>query len=173
MMPSETECIVRHATGKQRLAEIGAWEGGTTRLLRKAMSPNATLFGIDPYAGGRLGISYQRLIAKGEVEKESNGVVLWLRQDGARAARNPRVSEAPFDFILIDGEHTYDGLRRDWEAWSPLMAPRGVVALHDSVKVQGQAGAGSVDYSNDVIVHDPRFEPVEEAWTLRVLRRKP
>jgi hypothetical protein len=76
-----------------------------------------------------------------------------------------------FDFILIDGDHTCDGLKKDWEAWRELIGKRGIVALHDSVKPTGSAGAGSVDYSNDVIARDSRFETLEEAWTLRVLRR--
>lgn len=38
----------------------------------------------------------------------------------------------PFDFVFIDGDHTYDGVRADWLAWSPLVRPGGVVAFHDT-----------------------------------------
>lgn len=168
----ETECVVRHAAGKRRLAEIGVWEGGSTRILRQAMAPDATLFGIDPHPSGRLGLSYARMIAAGEAAHSRNGSVEWLRMKGVDAARDPRVLAAPFDFVLIDGDHSYEGLREDWEAWSPLVAPGGIVALHDSVNADGRSTAGSVDFSTSVIVHDPRFVPVENAGTLRVLRRE-
>jgi predicted O-methyltransferase YrrM len=171
MAPEESACLISHARGKKRLAEIGVWEGGTTRRLREVMAPDATIHAIDPYPPGRSGISYQKLIAAGEVAAVSNGRVVWLRQTGAEAAQNRSVLEAPFDFVFVDGDHTYEGLRRDWEGWSPLVAPGGIVALHDSLLPEGHLDAGSVRYSNEVPAHDPRFETVDEVASLRVLRR--
>jgi predicted O-methyltransferase YrrM len=170
MMPEETACLIEFARGRTRLAEVGVWEGGTTRLLREAMSPGATLFAVDPYVPGRLGVNYQRLIARNEVGRSTNGSIHWLQTTGVDAARMPAVLAAPFDFVLIDGDHTYEGLRADWEGWSPLVAMDGVVALHDSVDTPG-TGGGSFQYSSDVIVRDPGFETVAEVVTLRVLRR--
>ena len=172
MDAKEAACLLRHATGKSRLAEIGVWEGGSTRRIRELMAPGATLFAVDPYAPGRLGVSYQRLIAHGEVSRIKNGSVIWLRETGAEAARRQEVTAAPFDFVFLDGDHTYDGLRRDWEGWAPLVAARGVIALHDSVLPKGHVDAGSVRYSSEVVVCDPRFEIVDEVVSLRVLRRR-
>jgi predicted O-methyltransferase YrrM len=174
MMPEDGACLIGHATGKTRLAEIGVWEGGTTRRLREVMAPGATLIAVDPYPPGRSGMNYQKLIAASEVAAVRNGTVLWLRQTGAEAARAPCVLDAPFDFVFVDGDHTYEGLRQDWEGWSPLIAPDGIIALHDSLLPEGHVvDAGSVRYSNEVVVHDPRFETVDEVLTLRVLRRRP
>lgn len=36
------------------------------------------------------------------------------------------------DFLFVDGDHTYEGVRADWLAWSPLVRPGGLVAFHDS-----------------------------------------
>ena len=62
----------------------------------------------------------------------------------------------------------------DWEAWSGLIPPGGVVALHDSCASAARPieEAGSVRYTRDVILHDPRFERVEVVDTLTVLTRK-
>jgi predicted O-methyltransferase YrrM len=172
MMSEESACLLGHAAGKKRLAEIGVWEGGTTRRLREAMAPGGTLIAIDPYPPGRSGISYQKLIAASEVAAVRNGTVVWLRQTGADAARAPCVLAAPFDFVFVDGNHTYEGLRQDWEGWSPLIQPGGIIALHDSLLPEGHVDAGSVRYSNEVVVHDLRFETVDEVLCLRVLRRR-
>jgi predicted O-methyltransferase YrrM len=173
MLPEEGACLLGHAAGKKRLAEIGVWEGGTTCRLREVMAPGATLVAIDPYPPGRSGINYQRLIAASEVAAVRNGTVVWLRLTGAEAARAPCVLTAPFDFVFVDGDHTYDGLRQDWEGWSPLIEPGGIVALHDSLLPEGHVDAGSVRYSSQVVAHDPRFETVDEVLSLRVLRRRP
>lgn len=36
-----------------------------------------------------------------------------------------------FDFIFIDGDHTYEGVRRDFELYKILLSRRGFVAFHD------------------------------------------
>lgn len=166
--PEETACLLRHAAGKRRLAEIGVWEGGTTRQLRSTMHPSGVLFAIDPFPGGRLGLSYQRPIAHGEVRRVRRGDVVWIRATGVSASKDPRVTAAPFDFVFIDGDHSFEGLRADWNAWSPLAAD--ILALHDVI---GAPDQGSVRFAREYAFTDPRFTLVETAGCLAVLRRRP
>jgi predicted O-methyltransferase YrrM len=37
------------------------------------------------------------------------------------------------DLLFIDGDHTYDGVRRDWEAFSPFLGEFGVTVFHDTI----------------------------------------
>lgn len=37
------------------------------------------------------------------------------------------------EFLFIDGDHTYEGVTRDFELWTPLVTPSGQVGLHDIV----------------------------------------
>ena len=37
----------------------------------------------------------------------------------------------PYDLILIDGDHSYEGVKKDFEIYSPLLALGGIVAFHD------------------------------------------
>jgi len=36
-----------------------------------------------------------------------------------------------YDFIFIDGDHTYDGVKRDFELYKSLLSPRGYIGFHD------------------------------------------
>ena len=171
---AERDCLERHARGRKRLVEVGVWHGVTTLRLRRAMAADGVLLGVDPYPKGRLGFSAQRRIALREVRRAPNGAVRWVRKTGVEAAREyARSGEAPLDFVFIDGDHSYDGLRGDWEAWSALVADGGVVALHDSRSCDTRQidDAGSVRYTAEVITRDPRFEVLEVVDTLTVLRK--
>jgi cephalosporin hydroxylase len=36
------------------------------------------------------------------------------------------------DFLFIDGDHMYEGVRRDFEMYAPTVAQGGIVAFHDA-----------------------------------------
>lgn len=37
----------------------------------------------------------------------------------------------PYGFCLIDADHTYDSVRRDWDNYRDMIRPNGIVAFHD------------------------------------------
>lgn len=41
------------------------------------------------------------------------------------------------DFIFIDGDHSYEGAKRDFELYKPLVRPGGLIALHDIINYSG------------------------------------
>lgn len=173
---AERACLARLARGRRRIVEIGVWHGVTTAQLRQAMAPDGVLIAVDPFPRGRLGVSFQRAIARVQVDRVRVGSVRWLRMTGVDAARAYAVSGgAPVDFAFIDAEHSYEGLRDDWEAWSGLVAEGGVVALHDSRSSAQRSidDVGSVIFTNTVIVRDPRFDVIERVDSLTVLVRRP
>lgn len=172
---AEQACLERQAHGRGRLVEIGTWHGVNTARLRRVMTPDGVLWAVDPYPKGRLGFSMQRVIARREVARVSNGRVVWVRTTGKDAARRYAAeANPPVQFLFVDGDHSYEGLRGDWEGWSGLIADDGVVALHDSRPTPARPieGSGSVVYTRDVILHDPRFEVAEVVESLTVLRRR-
>jgi predicted O-methyltransferase YrrM len=171
----ERDCLARHASGKRMLAEIGVYHGVTTCRLRKAMDSSGVLIAIDPYPKQRLGFSAQRVVAHGEVSRIKGGTVKWMRKTGAEAARELIANDSQrFDFVFIDGDHSWEGLQADWEGWSQLIAPGGVVGLHDSRSspLRQIEDTGSVLFTREVITCDPDFEVVEIIESLTVVRRR-
>lgn len=41
------------------------------------------------------------------------------------------VNYLDIDVLLIDADHAYDGIKRDFELWSPFVRPEGLILFHD------------------------------------------
>jgi len=171
----ERNALARHAQGRTAIVEIGVWHGVTTAVLRGAMRDDGVLWAVDPFPAGRLGCSLQKPIAEAEVHRVRNGAVRWIRTSGQAAALEyAREHREHVALIFIDGDHSYDGLAGDWLAWKPLVAPGGVVCLHDSRSTAARdiSTAGSVRATNEIVLRDPDFELIEQIDSLTVVRRR-
>lgn len=171
----EQACLRKHAAGKKILAEIGVFEGVNTRCFRSVMDTEGTIIAVDPYPRslfGLLGFGWIRRIAHEEVGKLKQGNVLWIENLGKCAPNDEQVQlYLPVDFLFIDGDHSYEGIKGDWEAWSDNIQSGGIVALHDSVNCK-QANVGSEVFTKEVILKDQRFTFLESVETLTIIKKK-
>lgn len=118
----------------RRVLEIGTARGGTLYLFSRAAAPDALLLSVDlphgPFGGGYplwKEPLYRSFAGPGQS-------IELLRSD----SRNPEVvrrvkqlATKGLDLLYIDGDHSYDGVRGDFETYFPLVAPGGLVAIHD------------------------------------------
>lgn len=171
---AERNCLAQFARGRKMLAEIGVYHGVTTCRLRNVMDSSGLLVAVDPYPKQRLGFSAERIIAHREVSKVRRGKVEWMRTTGAGAAEELRSLHSPyFDFVFIDGDHSWEGLQADWEGWRGLIGPGGIIALHDSRSTPSRVldDVGSARFTREVIAHDRDFLIVAAVDSLTVLQR--
>ncbi|MBG87080.1 MAG: hypothetical protein CMO80_09300 [Verrucomicrobiales bacterium] len=170
---AERAAVARHASGCKRLAEIGVFEGATTRVIADNMHPEAEFHGIDPFFKGRIGVCWNEFIARREARWGKHGSnIKFFHGFSFDAAKS---ISGDFDFIFIDGDHSLEGITKDWKDWSVRVQPGAIIALHDSVVPDfdpHRGSLGSVQYYESHIRHDDRFEVVEIVDSLAVLRRK-
>lgn len=168
---AERDCIARHARGKRRAVEIGVFEGVTTGVIAAALDPTGTLYAIDPFLAGRLGICWGKPIAKRESRRFRPRCQLEFVEAFSHQASQRIGGE--FDFLFIDGDHSWDGIAQDWSDWSPRIALGGIIGLHDTRIPEHHpavAQLGSYQYFNERIIKDSRFRLIDQVDSLSILQ---
>ena len=54
------------------------------------------------------------------------------------------------DFLLIDGDHTYEGVKRDFEMYRSLVRPGGMIGFHDIVPHSAESGCEVDRFWNEI-----------------------
>jgi predicted O-methyltransferase YrrM len=126
--------LIQSAAPKRSL-EIGTNYGGTLFLLCALSPPGARVISVDLPAG-QFGGGYPRRKMPLFRRFPRNGQQLHLiRADSHEPETLARVERLlagdKLDYLFIDGDHTYEGVKRDFEMYSPLVRRGGMIAFHD------------------------------------------
>jgi len=89
-----------------------------------AIDPHTTTDWNDPEAIDSLRMMRENL-SKFKVEN----YVEIIRDYSSNAAKNWTL---PIDLLFIDGDHSYEGVKSDWELYAPHVTPFGIVVFHDT-----------------------------------------
>jgi predicted O-methyltransferase YrrM len=109
------------------IVEIGRSKGGSTLLLAAAMQNDARLVSYDLHikatAGHESDAELRDALTRYGLADRVDLVVA-----DSRSVEGPQV-----DLLLVDGDHSYEGARGDWEAWRGRVMRGGHVVFHDAV----------------------------------------
>jgi len=177
------------ALAPRTLVELGVHAGVSycafCQAVRHLGLPTAA-YGVDTWAGDAHAGHYQNQVLD-ELRAHHDpryGSFSHLVQASFDEARE-HFAPGSVDLLHIDGYHTYDAVRHDFETWRPAMSERGVILFHD-VTVRDR-DFGVWRFWDEVSGHYPSFlftfghglgvlgvgeslpEPV--AWLLRPERR--
>lgn len=108
----------------RNVLEIGSAEGGTLRLFMQTLDPGAQFVSIDlefrESAGRRWAEKY------GHTLNVLNGPSQSPEIDVLATQIMPTI-----DFLFIDGDHSYEQVRHDFESYGWHVPPGGLIGLHD------------------------------------------
>lgn len=112
---------VFNALNPSRVLEIGAWHGGT--LWHWLQSADHVVVVDD---GMRRSMDWEQWAI------ESPADLTMVRGMSYEAHVIQKVEDlGPYDFIFIDGDHSYWSVRQDWDNYSHLATRGGIIVLHD------------------------------------------
>jgi cephalosporin hydroxylase len=117
------------------ILEIGTNNGGTLFLWTRVAAEDATIISLD-LPGGDFGGGYpawKRPLYRAFALP--NQRVHLVQGDSHHPTSLATIREMfggrELDVLLIDGDHTYDGVKMDFEMYAPLVRQGGLVAFHD------------------------------------------
>ncbi len=135
---NEIKSIIKILSKKKpkALLEIGTARGGTLFLLCKVASPEATIISIDLPNGPFCGETYpDSKIPLYQTFSTKNQSLHLIRANSHYSntflETKKLLCGKPLDFILIDGDHNYEGVKQDFEMYSALVSKGGMIAFHD------------------------------------------
>lgn len=149
------------------ILEIGTENGGTLFLFSHVASEGATMISID-LPGGRFGGGYPawRTLLYKSFALPGRRMCL-LRADSHKRDTSKQVKAIldgrEIDFLFIDGDHTYEGVKMDFEMYSPLVREGGIVAFHDIVPGSSESVGGVPELWRE-IRDDWEVEEIVRDW---------
>ncbi len=131
---SELMKIVENLRPKNVL-EIGTANGGALFCFSRLSSDDGNIVSVD-LPEGKFGGGYEEWrIPFFESFKKNSQKLHFLRDDSHKDSTLESVikyfNNQKIDFLFIDGDHTYEGVKKDFEMYGPLVKEGGVIAFHD------------------------------------------
>lgn len=126
--------------------EIGSWQGKSSVCLARGLAGKRgpRLCCIDPFdasGDGESAPTYgQRADAVGgrlrrafEQNLQAVGVQDMVEVRQGLSHEHATQWREPIDLLFLDGDHSYDAVRRDFADWAPKIRPGGYLVMHDVV----------------------------------------
>jgi len=130
--------LAQSLSSNTAIVEIGSYRGKSTIALASGLRRGGQgnkVYAIDPHLeftgvlGGVFGPDDLKILYRNIVASGVGNIVYVVCLPSVNAALawcNTNVG-----FLFIDGDHSYEGVKADFEAWSPYVVVGGIVAFHD------------------------------------------
>ncbi len=127
--------LARGLKEKSIAVEIGSYIGASSLMIARGLPKNSRLVCIDTWQNDAMteGNWDSFEVFKKNTSKVSHKIDPW-RMTSVEAGK---VFNEEIDFVFIDGDHSYEGVKQDVEIWFPRLKSGGIIAMHDIEWAEG------------------------------------
>lgn len=158
------ESMASSAEDGALFVEVGVYKGRSLLYLAECLArrgkSDCNIIGVDIWHKPWWDEFSRHLQRAPERERRLVG---FLRKDSAEAARD--ISDESVDLVFIDADHSYEGVRRDIEAWTPKIKPGGIISGHD---YESNEFPGVVRAVNEAFGERPIGRPSGTVWMVQL-----
>ena len=149
--------------------ELGTFHGGTLFLFSRVAAEDAVLVTVD-LPSGLFGGGYPRSWAhffRGFARDRQR--IHLVRGDTRSRDTKTRIAalvcgKGKVDFLFIDADHRYEGVRADYEEYAPFVREGGLIAFHDIVPGDETLVGGVPRFWNELKASHPGAVELVEDW---------
>jgi hypothetical protein len=153
------------------IVEVGSYRGRSTVALGRGSldGQRVPVFAVEPHEefigvlGGKFGPEDRAAFFRGMLNTGCYQIVRLVNLSSEVVTKNwPR----PIGLLWIDGDHTYDGVKRDFDCWSPYLTEDARIAFDDSL----DESIGPFRLINEMQAQG--YEVIETVSKIRVLKKR-
>ena len=176
---SETEgyallLAAAHGPGNGEIVEIGSWMGRSTCWLAAGsqLKCREKVHAIDPFDGGPMlrhlaviqeqGTTYHSFVDN----LISVGLFDYVEPIVATSQQAAQTWNKPIRLLFIDGDHSYEAVKTDFEQWSRFLIADALIAFDD---VTGQY-EGAKRYYDELLQSNQRYREVAHVGKVKFIQ---
>jgi len=111
----------------KRILELGTANGGTLKFFEHVAAPDGKIVTID---GGKSNLAHLPIDFSNPLCEIT--LISGNTQHPETVEEVKRIfGDEPIDFLFIDADHQYEGVKKDWENYHDLVRPGGIIGFHD------------------------------------------
>jgi MMP 1-O-methyltransferase len=124
----------KNSSKKGTIVEIGSFKGKSTVFLAKGSlaGKKIKIVAIDPHISNLEHTDKKSSYPIFKANLKKAGVAQMVVPIVAKAEDAVKKWKKPISFLWIDGDHSYEGVKKDFDLWSPFVIEGGLIAFHDS-----------------------------------------
>lgn len=146
-VPSEINKLYQMVCGlnPKCICEIGTYKGGTLYLWCRAAVCDAVILSCDLPGGMLNSFSMRRVNFYKNFARDNQKLYFFPGDSHSQqiiSAVKNKLQGQKIDFLFIDGDHGYDGVKKDFKNFGPFVRSGGMIAFHD---ILPRAGCDNIE----------------------------
>lgn len=130
----ERVALNRLASGKETILEIGSYVGASACCFGAAMKKSGfgKVFCIDTWNNDAMTEGCRDTYTEFLKNTESFAqFIIPVRGFSTEVVKHIAIKTSHVDMLFIDGDHSYDGVKADWDAYKGFLKAGSIVVFHD------------------------------------------
>ena len=148
---------------KYTIVEIGSFKGLSTYCLAKGTlaGNKVKVYAIDPHT---MADSYKIFLKNMKKAGLLNKTVIPIRKKSMEAVKG---WDKKIGLLWIDGDHSYNSVRKDFEKWTPYLVKGGFIALHDT------SDSPPAQLVQERIIENPEYTQIRYCDLITFAKKRP
>ena len=146
------------------VVEIGSYLGASACCIASGLNKSSKLYCIDSWNNDAMSEGIKETFNEFLVNtKEFEHLITPIRGMSYDVVDNIKKLTNNIDMLFIDGDHSYEGVKKDWDLYSPLLKSGAIVIFHDVGWADGVKKVIKEDVK-PFVLKDSNFELPNMYW---------